>query len=419
MRLKAIVSLLLVAFLSGNLTYADVMPMYENTPPQNAQAQAPLVERYLLDGNLSEGESALSAQLQAHQLDDQARFGLGMLRFLRTVERLGQDLYRYGFRLPVVNSPIPLNPNPEVLTYAKSRGIIETFVRGLSKVEVTLAPIKDEKVSLPLHFGLIKLDLLGNGAPGENQSLWRLYRLYNQRNFTPEQAKNFYIKFDKADVHWLRGYCHLIKAFCEIWLAYDFHESFDCSAGVFFQKTDSPYAILRKNEQDEGRRSLATAFDLVALIHTIRWPLVEPALMRDALADLQAGIAQDKEMWRSCMQETGDDHEWIPNPRQTGVIPGMKVTDAMVESWINMLDELEKLLQGKTLVPFWRGDKTLGINVHRVFTEPPRNLDLVMWVQGSAAIPYLERGTLSAPQQWLALANTFGAELPGFALWFN
>src|SRR5262249_36751621 len=65
----------------------------------------PLVEKYLHAGELARGEKDLVAALEATPKDDQLRFGLGVLRFVRGVERLGQGLYRYGVRSEYTNLP--------------------------------------------------------------------------------------------------------------------------------------------------------------------------------------------------------------------------------------------------------------------------------------------------------------------------
>ena len=59
-----------------------------------------------------------------------------------------------------------------------------------------------------------------------------------------------------------------------------------------------------------------------------------------------------------------------------------------------------------------------GINIRKVFTEP-REFDLVLWVQGSGASPYLERGPMTKPEFWRRLMGTFRGNFIGFAIWFN
>ena len=87
-------------------------------------------------------------------------------------------------------------------------------------------------------------------------------------------------------------------------------------------------------------------------------------------------------------------------------------------------------MKGKKLVPFWRGapggggfetppiNPEVGINLRKVFTEP-RRFDLVLWIHGSAAAPYLEKGEMTDFEVWERLVRVFGGEFFGFAIWFN
>jgi hypothetical protein len=140
--------------------------------------------------------------------------------------------------------------------------------------------------------------------------------------------------------------------------------------------------------------------------------------MAAALHHLEAVAAQSKESWKWIMAETDDDREWIPNPRQTGVIPGVRVTEEMVTAWTDAMSEAEKLLSGELLIPFWRSDDGRGVKLRKVFLEP-RKLDLVLWVQGTAAAPYLEKGNLTKSEAFTELPTVFGDHFPGFAVWFN
>ncbi len=419
----------------------------------------PLVEKYLLDGRLKEGEVALVARLKEHSSDDQARFGLGVLQFLRAVEGLGQAFTRYGVRtyrnhgfiLPFLRLPAATNESSKTISYLKLREIVETFQRQLMQAESTLAPISDADVKLPLHFGMIKLDLNGTGQHGQtnqtqkssqtdksdqkaseqlphvqssddNRSLWKVYaKLTNNSNIPIEKAEQFFIKFDRGDVHWLRGYCHLLSSVCDIYLAHDSKDLFERTAHLFFNKVDTPYQFLSKSRRIRSiGASDVEILDLVALIHLIRCEVIEPKRMASALDHLQAVIDQSRDTWKWIMAEEDDDHEWLPNPRQTGVIPNARVTEQMVLAWSGIMTESEKILSGELLIPFWRSSDNdhRGINLRKVFLQPQR-FDLVLWVQGSAAAPYLEEGKLSRGQTWRDLRGEFGNHFPGFALWFN
>src|ERR1700724_147985 len=110
-----------------------------------ATAEAPLAEKYLLDGKLAEGAKALQDRLKEAPKDDQARFGLGVLQFLQTFEHLGGSLYKYGLRTekaflrtpPQVKEFLPQNPNPEKLTYTAARQMVQTFIDDLARCEAT------------------------------------------------------------------------------------------------------------------------------------------------------------------------------------------------------------------------------------------------------------------------------------------
>ena len=157
--------------------------------------------------------------------------------------------------------------------------------------------------------------------------------------------------------------------------------------------------------------------DLIALIHLIRLPVKEPERMVNCLHHLEQTLALSRETWKYIRAETDDDHEWLPNPRQTGAL-GVPVSQAMIDRWLNLVDESETLLAGKRLVPFWRKGETRGVNLRKVFTNPGP-LDLVLWIQGTAATPYLETGELTRPETWRGLIQVFQGQFIGFALWFN
>ena len=159
--------------------------------------------------------------------------------------------------------------------------------------------------------------------------------------------------------------------------------------------------------------------EYVALLHEIHLPVAEPARLKGVLAHLEATVALSRSSWRSILAETDNDHEWVPNPQQDTVVPAGRVTDEMVRTWTEFLDEFEAILQGRKLLPFWRGgDSKVGINLRRVFADP-RPFDLVFWVQGTAAAPYLETGDVSSKETWGRINRVFQGEFVGFAIWFN
>jgi hypothetical protein len=388
----------------------------------------PKAETFLIEGRLAEGERELAAALEAAPDDDTTRFGLGVIQFVRAVEARVQGFYRHGLngevgggflRNALTNLPVPPNPAPRPLDAAGFRAMLQGWVDDLRKSEATLARVKDPAVKLPLHFGQARLDLNGDGRSGEGESLGAIFTRLNQRpGVTPEAVRDFVIAFDRGDVDWLRGYCHLLMAVAEVVLAHDTEEIFRETGYLFFRGARPPHPFLTEGVQDP-RFQVRSIVDLVAMIHLVRLPVAEPDRLRAVLGHLEAMAALSRSSWKSILAETDDDHEWIPNPRQATVVPGGAVSDEMVQSWLGVLDEFEAVLAGKALIPFWRGvNPRLGVNLRRVLTEP-RAFDLVMWVRGSAAAPYLEEGRLSSAETWGRLTRVFRGEFIGFAIWFN
>ena len=322
------------------------------------------------------------------------------------------------FRLHACRSP---RTSPRRRFATQTCADFSALVDDLGKAEATLARVDDPAVKIPIHFGQIRLDIVGDGNAGEEETLWKLYaRLNSEARVTPEAAKEFVIAFDRGDVDWLRGYCHLLMAFGEFYLAHDGNELFQRTAQLFFTRPDTPFAAFGAGKPaDQEQFAIGEIADLIAFIHLIRLPLSEPKRMSAAFDHLQAMFALSRESWKFYMAEDDDDHEWIPNPKQMGVIPGVKISEEIVRGWTTtFLDEADDLLAGRKLVPFWRNSDGRGVNLRRIFTEP-REFDLVLWAQGTAAIPYLEQGNLTTPEVWQRLQRIFGGEFLGFAIWFN
>ncbi len=396
-------------------------------PRKTVNHRTPLSESNLNNGKLDDGEAILTAHLEKRPKDDNARFELGFIQMVSAIAGLTQDFYRYGLRadhngegIPFLRIPIEKNPQPEKLTYEIGRGILDRFRTNLGKAEATLAQISDKKVSLPVRFGMIKLDLNGDGSVSDDEALWKLYSGLNRRARIEESvAKEFCICFDRGDVHWMRGYCNLLSAAIQVWLAYDTKELFDCTAHLFFSKVDSPYPFLLKGRHVRRFHSDdLDLVDLIAVVHLIRWNLAEPQRMESALHHLEEVVVQSRESWNFILAETDDDCEWLPNPNQTGVLPNVTVTEEMVTTWRELVDMADQALSGKKLIPFWRGDEPVGVNLRKVFLEP-RSFDLVLWVQGTGAAPYLEKGDVLKGMSWRRLQDDFNHQFPGFAVWFN
>lgn len=372
----------------------------------------PLVEKYLHSGELAKGEQVLERALDADPKDDQARFGLGVLRFVRAVERLGQSLYEYGVKsdstsVPFLRLPIPKNPDPVPVSYPALRRVFERFTADLDKTESTLAGVTDDKVKLPLRLANIHLDLDGDGKPTD-QFLGLLKKLLGVQRFDfLEKNPDFRVSFDRGDVAWLRAYCHLLSAMLDVYLAFDLKLVFDIEGANHFAKPkNDPKA-------NDAWWQLLTRIDVT-----------EPARLGSFRTHMVKVCELNRETWRFIRAETDDDFEWLPNAKQKGVI-GLPVRDEMIDGWLKAVDELEGLLTGKKLIDL-RGlvnTDGKGLNVKELLDHPPEKLELMKVAASGVDAKYLSKLTADNTFDDAAFRRVmrlFDDSLSvAYAAWFN
>ncbi len=386
------------------------------------------IQNHLYAGQTAEAATVARGRLAEAPGDDQVRFALGAIQFLQSIENLGRALHRYGLStsysdptglagLPILRLPVPENPNPEKMTYEAFRGILAAFVVDLATAEQTLSSVKTHAIDFPLNIGLIRLDLNADGTASEEETLWRIFRqVANLLWLDEHSASQLLTDFDGSDVPWLRAYCHLLMAIAEFPLAHDWRDAFETTFHSLFPNAELPSQALADKDAEVLGMSAAGIADLIAFVHLIHWPVVEPDRMRSVLEHLDTMVQLSRENWRRIMAETDDRNEWIPSPKQSGVLPRMQVTGDRLAGWMLFLDEFEALLQGKKLLPHWRFDQ--GINLRRMFLEPS-TFDIVLLLQGSAALPYLEDGELTARETWVLIMVLFRGDFLRYFIWFN
>ena len=383
----------------------------------SASAQERMLEEYLENGKLEAGRQVLQAACEARPQDHELRLQLGLAHFFRSGEQLCQEFYRRGLRssgfgrmLPFFRLPLPENPQPTAASYFWLRQTLEHYRLGLQETIAILAVIPDDwQGKVPLRLGRVHFDIDGNGLVDREEALCKMVERLYGFNLPEKRARQFGMRLDAGDVRWLEGYCHLLSALTEVILAYDMEELFQHTGHTLFQRTDSPY---QKFEGDD-------LLDLIAFIHLIQFPVLEPERLKQAHVHLGQVVTLSRRSWKCILAETDNDFEWIPGPAQRCVIPDWKVTLAMVDDWVVFLDEAQALLDGKSLLPFWhKVDPDFGINLRRMFFEP-RPFDLILWVKGDSALAYLEKGQVSPSELWERLRRTFGSRFWGFAAWFN
>ncbi|VTR97509.1 hypothetical protein [Tuwongella immobilis] len=385
------------------------------------------VEAYLHRGELKAAETAMVKRLAANPADSEAAFSLGIVQFLRSIERLGQGLHRFTpgnpvrplIDIPFLRLPVPENSKPETASLQDIRRILLDMQSELTKAEASFGRVTDDKVTLSIRILDIQLDLTGDGKPESN--LRNIIARYLSGGRAIPAEERLEVKFDRGDVDWFRGYCHLLLGISEVMLAHDAQEFFETSGLLFFADVKTPHEFLRKLNENDRLYNIGNAdlIDiLVALQQIARLPMQSPERMKRALEHFERTFELSRASWKFIVAETDNDHEWLPNAVQTGPF-GATMTDEQIQSWQLFTQEMSDILAGKRLIPFWRGtSEKRGLNLRRVFLEP-RDFQILRWIQGTAATPYLENGPMTRPEVWRRLQDVFGGQFFGFALWVN
>jgi hypothetical protein len=385
------------------------------------EAANKIAVEHLYAGTLAGGDTELAAILAADPKNDDARIGLGTIRFVRAIENLSQGLYRYGlktprsFLIPILRLPVPENPNPEPISFDDFQALVAGFSRDLATAEETLVGVGPD-VKLRLDLRKLHYDVNGDGKILADESFAAVVQ---QVTGMPADAMpaELTFAFDQGDALWLRGYSHVLMGFSDFIVAHDWHESFEASFFHFFPKMDSPFAAALAQPDDNNPMYVegAPIADFISFFH-IRWPVSDPELMKGVRQHIKSMIALSRESWDSIEAETDDDLEWLPNANQKSPFESVQVGARQIEAWRGVMDQAELVIDGKKLVPHWRFAK--GFNLARVFEEP-RPLDTVLWITGPAALPYLEDGPVSTSEDWNAMVEAFGGRFGVFAVWFN
>ncbi len=434
-------------------------------------------EALLVEGRIDAAEEVAQAQLQVDPKDPAAGFALGLAQALSAVEGLGRGLHRHGLAstygnpaaqafgsgVPFLRLPIPENPTPEPVTYDDLRAVLGQFVTDLARAEATLASVPAATLDLQLRVPMIRLDFDGDGRGGPGESVAEVFLAVSGLDLmSPEwetwagevvEGRVAPFGLDESDVPWLQAYCHLLSAFGNFLLAHDWEAAFDATFHSAFPRSltsaladedrrardalgpEPPHFDADDEEFEEwvsspdaqayweweSQRELTAmvgTVDLIAFVHLMRWPVVEPARMAAAREHLLSMVALSRENWRRILAETDDFREWVPGPHQTVLFDTMRITDETVTGWQMFLDEFEAVLNGARLIPHWRIAEGRGINLRRMFEEPT-TFDPWLIAQGSAVLPYLEDGETVSPETAFTILMLTEGGLLRYFLWFN
>ncbi len=377
--------------------------------------------------------------------DDAIDFALGAVDFLLSGETLLQRVHTHGF-LSTFRGVAPLAPQGRFVTWfgndtpeptgpADVHAAVLEWTQKLDQADRTLSAVGGDftcKLSLPD----LRFDINGDGEATSAERLGALFDLLpprwqrdpdtGQGEMTSLVPEELTVAFDRGDAEWLRGYCHVLMAVGEWMLAHNGKDLFDHTGHVFFPDAKITFDYLPGStwslERISGGSMRTPApfdfTDLFAFFANMRLPVDEPDRMHTALKHLRAAVVHGKAMWAHYDAETDNNLEWIPNPQQTAAFHEVQVDALMRDGWLLFLDEADAILAGKKVLRFWRGDGTRGIDVPKVFLDP-HEFDLVYWVQGSAAAPYLREGEFTTPGTWARLRKAFDNRMLRYSFWFN
>lgn len=392
------------------------------------------------DGSLVTQGPTFATQCESGE--QEACFGAGLATLVDTYQDLSRALYRHGASVPHNSaaalifglggdgvSPLPANPAPEALSYAGLRAILEDAVAGLDRARgyFEAAGEGGDYVILldPLQ---ARLDVDGDGTVGEAETLGPFFSelLFLSGAGDPSQkqkakgvaaASAAGIGFDRADALWFAGYTQIVAAPLDWLLAHDFSDFYAAYLHRVF-----PRAGLPMGDHAEGGTLFLGASDdagiadMIAAIHTLRFPVDDRARLAGVLDRLKTIPAFSRRNWEAILAETDDNRELVPAPHQTSLVEGQQVTQEVVDAWLATLDVADSILAGDLLLPHWRFEQ--GFDLKAYFTETTET-DLVLLLTGSAALPYLRDGPVADADSFAAGNRVFGDNWPNFVLWFN
>jgi hypothetical protein len=386
----------------------------------------------LYSGALADGLAELEPLAAAD--DHEAWFGIGAIRLTQAVEKLTQALYRHGFAVEAgteafgmgVILPVPQNPDPEPLDYEGVRGILSDLVAGLDAARPafdTAAQAGDYVIAInPLK---IRIDANGDGQVEDTESLAGLFSAWNgmtvdQLLAPPEPGgppKFDHFGFDRADGYWFAGYTQVLAAQADFLLAHDFEEFTNSLFHRLFPRAGFPLqdAVADSVMFLDPQADTAIA-DFIAAIHTLDWSVMDAAQLEGVRTRLVSVLAYSRKNWTAILEETDDDHELLPSPGQTAIIPGTSVDDAKVAAWLVTLDKASDVLDGRLLLPHWRFDRGFDLGA---YFETATETDLVMILTGLGAVPFLADGPIVSQEDFRAIEEAFGSDWLGYAFWFN
>lgn len=243
-------------------------------------------------------------------------------RDIRLVQRVaGFAQRRFG------RSGMPSQPMET--TVGEVLSLLDELVRELKATRQVLENIHIDKPELRIAPARWQIDLNGDGRielwerhffapPNRNASAAQNFSLSDDAAYYASNTSDAFISVDQADVQWLLAYHNFLEGMLDSVLSY----RIDLRA-----KAVEDMVTLK----DRNRAS------------------------KTSVARIQAGWAASRATLLALKRETDDHEEWIPNPSQKNSSFPLALGFRTFAAWEAVLDEVDALLAGKTLLELPRG----------------------------------------------------------------
>ncbi len=365
---------------------------------------------------VNEGLATTEANLLLRTDSAENDFLLGGIQFLRASEAIMQVRYRNTSTplalIPGMRNQLPPNPDatfdPAFLEIAMTEALTH-----LARAETSLGRVTGQDFAVNFPLTSVWFDVNANG---KRENWETALSVMKELGAEPEGAFDGIVRFDSADAYWLKAYVHVMAGMAELTLATDPTPAIRTVA----EGSKAMQEIGQVQRLFGGGADWADTFAAVLL--TLRGT-PDKSRTRTAHRHFKAMIAENRSFWAAVVLETDDNHEWLPNPQQTSAF-GVQISQEIVDGWREVLGEMSAIIEGDALIPYWRYDnghdaeQGIGVNVAK-FLQNPGDMDIVLWIHGAAAAPYLETGALAQMQAWRRFARMTGGDGLMFAAWFN
>ncbi len=330
-------------------------------------------------------------------------FALGGITFLRTIEATLQTRWRTAMDtadlpIPVLRLPIPPNPTPEPFRPELVTEIFSDVISGMTEARASLDridPLADFAVTIDL--GDLWFDVDMDGARGPGEGVIEVAGAALGAGQIPGGGDMILptIRFDAADASWLAAYTHLLSGAGELVLAFDPTETIrsvqDASAKIS-EFHSGPIDVFGM------RITFGPTADMLAMVYFSLRAEPDPAHTHAARQHLLGMIERNRAFWEAVARETDNNAEWVPNDRQTSAL-GIALPPDTRETWLAVLADAEAVLNGEKLIRHWRLGEGAGINLMRLFEDPPP-VDIPAWAHGIGLLDYFEKGELVSGDSW-------------------